>query len=240
LEYNAKVKLQSQIMGQKIMPSKSSPWNFDVDYDSMIRKEKEDLQRLYAKIREKEKEVKESENNFQHISIISNNYTPNFLNNLKNKEKSKFNENIKDKLRIIDLSNAKKNVLREEENEIKKYIEKHKYPHNLLSIQRDKIKNNEKKKDNKASLDNKVMVMKKDLIPPELKSLNTIETTGRSRRIFINKSLNALPAEFHDIRFLECKNQFDEKFNEISNPLKLILNKYPKKKRLLPKLSQNT
>jgi len=240
LEYNAKVKLQSQIMGQKIMPSKSSPWNFDVDYDSMIRKEKEDLQRLYAKIREKEKEVKESENNFQHISIISNNYTPNFLNNLKNKEKSKFNENIKDKLRIIDLSNAKKNVLREEENEIKKYIEKHKYPHNLLSIQRDKIKNNEKKKENKASLDNKVMVMKKDLIPPELKSLNTIETTGRSRRIFINKSLNALPAEFHDIRFLECKNQFDEKYNEISNPLKLILNKYPKKKRLLPKLSQNT
>jgi hypothetical protein len=42
LEYNAKVKLQSQIMGQKIMPSKSSPWNYDVDYESIFRKENED------------------------------------------------------------------------------------------------------------------------------------------------------------------------------------------------------
>ena len=239
LEYNAKVKLQSQIMGQKIMPSKSSPWNFDVDYASIFRKEKEDLKKLFVKIREKEKEVKESENNFQHISIISNSYTPNFLNNLKNKEKLKFNENIKDKLRIIDLSNAKKNILRDEENEINKYIEKHKYPHNLLSIQREKLKNNEKKKENKRSIDNKILINKRDLIPPELKSLNTIETTNRSRRIFVNKSLNALPAEFHDLRFLECKNQFDEKYNEISNPLKLILKKYPKKKRILPKLTQN-
>ena len=241
LEYNAKVKLQSQIMGQKIMPSKSSPWNFDVDYDSIIRKEKEDLQRLYAKIREKEKEVIESENNFQHISIISNSYIPNFLNNLKNKDKIKFNENIKDKLRIIDLSNAKKNVLREEENEIKKYIQRHRYPHNLLSIEREKLKKDDKKKENKASLDNKILLNKKDFITPELKSLNTIETTnGRNnRRIIINKSLNSLQADFHDLRFLECKNQFDEKYNEISNPLKLILKKYPKKKRLLPKLSQN-
>jgi hypothetical protein len=163
------------------------------------------------------------------------------LNYLKNKEKIKFNENIKDKLRIIDLSNAKKNVLREEENEIKKYMEKHRYPHNLLTIEREKIKKDDKKKENKASLDNKILVKKKDLIPPELKSLNTIETTNRrsSRRIFVNKSLNSLPAEFHDLRFLECKNQFDEKYNEISNPLKLILKKYPKKKRILPKLSQN-
>jgi hypothetical protein len=241
LEYNAKVKLQSQIMGQKIMPSKSSPWNFDVDYESIFRKENEELKKLYLKIREKEKEVKESESSFQHISIISNSYTPNFLNNLKNKEKIKFNENIKDKLRIIDLSNAKKNVLREEESEIKKYIEKHKYPHTLLSIEREKLKKDDKKKENKASLENKILVNKKDLIPPELKSLNTIETTNRrsSRRIFINKSLNALPAEFHDLRFLECKNQFDEKYNEISNPLKLILKRYPKKRRILPKLSQN-
>jgi hypothetical protein len=241
LEYNAKVKLQSQIMGQKIMPSKSSPWNFDVDYESIFRKENEELKKLYLKIREKEKEVKESESSFQHISIISNSYTPNFLNNLKNKEKKKFNENIKEKLRIIDLSNAKKNVLREEENEIKKYMEKHRYPHNLLTIEREKAKKDDKKKENKASLDNKILVKKKDLIPPELKSLNTIETTNRrsSRRIFVNKSLNSLPAEFHDIRFLECKNQFDEKYNEISNPLKLILKKYPKKKRILPKLSQN-
>jgi hypothetical protein len=241
LEYNAKVKLQSQIMGQKIMPSKSSPWNFDVDYESIFRKENEELKKLYLKIREKEKEVKESETSFQHISIISNNYTPNFLNYLKNKEKIKFNENIKDKLRIIDLSNAKKNILREEENEIKKYIEKHRYPHNLLTIEREKLIKDDKKKEKKASLDNKKLVNKKDLIPPELKSLNTIEATNRrsSRRIFVNKSLNSLPAEFHDLRFLECKNQFDEKYNEISNPLKLILKKYPKKKRILPKLSQN-
>ena len=42
--------------------------------------------------------------------------------------------------------------------------------------------------------------------------------------------------EFNDIRFLECKNQFDEKYNELSTPLRLIAKNYAKRK--LPKLTK--
>ena len=255
LEYNAKMKLQSQIMGQKIMPSKSSPWNYDFDFESILKKEKEDLRKLYIKMKEKEKDIKESENNFQHVSLINNNYIPNFLNNLKYKEKKNFSEFIKDKLRIIDLSNTKKNILIKEENEIVNHIEKHRYPHILTSLQKSKsnnkemiiIENNEKnekdkkEKINKNKINDKKLKLEKNEFHIDFRSLNTIDNVNskRRKRIFYNKSLKSLEPDFRDLRFLECKNKFDERYNEIENPLKLImLKKYPKRK-VLPKLSLN-
>ena len=251
LEYNAKMKLQSQIMGQNIMPDKSSPWNYDVDFEYIIRKEKEEFRNLYAKIREKEKDVKDAENNFQHISITSSNYKPIYLNRLKNKEKMQFSDFIKEKLRIINLSNNKRKVMIKEEKEIKIYSERHKYPH-LSSFQANKSiqkDNNQKKeliinnqKRNKTIENNKNM--NKKLTSLDLKSLNTIDINSNMKKnkiILANKSLNAILSsidKFHDLRFLECKKEFDEKFNEISSPLKLIVKKFPKKIKL-PKLSQN-
>ena len=247
LEYNAKVKLQSQIMGQKVMEDKSSPWNYDVDFAYIIRKEKEELRKLYIKINEKEKDIKESENNFQHISIINSNYKPSYLNKLKNQDKIEFSDFIKEKLRIINLSSNKRNMIKNEEKEIIKYSEKRKYPHNLIPLQKSKsnIKDNVYKSDkNKKNdiknknIDNKNLISKK-IYPLDLKSLNTIDTNTQNRkRIICNKSLNTMALNnnnFNDLRFLECKNQFDEKYNEISFPLKIILNKYPKKIKL-PKI----
>ena len=253
LEYNAKMKLLSQIMGQKINSDKSSPWNYDVDFELILRKEKEEFRKLYIKINEKEKEVKNAENNFQHISIINSNYNPSYLNKLKNKDKLKFSDFIKEKLRIINLSNNKRKMIINEENEIIKYIEKHKYPYNSSPLQKSKSTNkkeiikineinnkNEKRNetlDHKNKNENNIKA-----IPLDLKSFNTIDkNNAKKRRIFCNKSLNTMIPDydkFHDLRFLECKNQFDEKFNEISNPLKLIMKKYPKKIKL-PKISQN-
>ena len=40
-------------------------------------------------------------------------------------------------------------------------MERHRYPHNLLTIEREKLKKDDKKKENKASLDNKILVKKK-------------------------------------------------------------------------------
>ena len=251
LEYNAKIKLASQIMGQNILPDKSSPWNYDVDFEYIIRKEKEEFRKLYIKIRDREKDVKDAETNFQHLSIINKNYKPLYLNNFKSKEKIAFSDFIKEKLRIINLSSNKRKMIITEEKEIKKYIEKHKYPHNFSPLQKSKSNN----KDNILKYNIKIKtdkrrndpfdgknIINKNVIPPDLKSYNTIGNNNlKKRRILCNKSLNIMiPTNnnFNDLRFLECKNKFDEKFNEISTPLKLIIKKYPNKMKL-PKISQN-
>ena len=250
LEYNAKMKLQSQVMGQKIMPDKSSPWNYNVDYEYIIRKDKEEFRKLYTKIREKEKDVKNSENNFQHLSIISNNYKPAYLNKLKNKEKMQFSDFIKEKLRIINLSNNKRTIMITEEKEIIKYVEKRKYPHNLKPLHQSKSnrKENILTKENKKKFERRNETLdnenkkNKNKINLELKSFNTIDNNNmkKNRRILGNKSSNVMvpsTEKFNDLRFLECKNQFEEKINEISNPLKLIIKRYPRKIKL-PKISQ--
>jgi hypothetical protein len=237
LEYNAKMKLISQINEQNVLPNKSSPWNYEADFEYIIKKDKEVFNQLCAKIKGKEKEIKEAENNFQHISITSSNYTPIYLNKLKNNEKIKFSEYIKEKLRIINLSEAKRKLMKAAKKEIQQYMEQHRYPHNLSPIQ----KSNSKMKFNIKTKDSNNI---KKLNPIEVKNLNTIEKSNdlirKNKRIFYNKSSNVMSPSsanhFHDVRFLECKNQFDEKYNELSNPLKLIVKNYPKLK--LPKLSQ--
>ena len=40
--YNAKIKLLSQVKGQKVPDDKSSPWNYDINLEYIQRKEKED------------------------------------------------------------------------------------------------------------------------------------------------------------------------------------------------------
>ena len=246
LEYNAKIKLQSQINGQNILSDRSSQWNYDVDFSYIIRKEKEEFRKLYVKINGKEKEIKDAEKNFQHISITNKNYTPVYLNKLKSIEKLKFSDYIKERLRIINLSDNKKIMIKKEEKEIIEYTENNKYPHNLSPLQKSKsnlkytIKIKEQTNNNIETLKSKSN-NKKKIIPLDLKSLNTIDKNThikRNKRIFYNKSLNAMTPtnEFNDIRFLECKNQFDEKYNELSTPLRLIAKNYAKRK--LPKLTK--
>ena len=163
-----------------------------------------------------------------------------------------FSDFIKEKLRIMNLSNNKRKIMFTEEKEIIKYAEKHKYPHNLRPFHKSKsnkkeniFKNENSKKIEKRNetLDNENQnKSNKNTINLDLQSFNTIDNNiKKNRRILCNKSLNAMiPSyeKFRDLRFFDCKNQFDEKFNEISNPLKLIIKKYPKKIKL-PKISKN-
>ena len=183
------------------------------------------------------------------MSIFNSNYNPIYLNKLKSKEKIQLNDFIKEKLRIINLSSNKRKMIINEENEIIKYIKNHKYPHNLSPLQQsDSInkKDNIKKKKTNINNRNEILNTKNNnnikSIPLELKSFNTIDNNNtKKRRIFCNKSLNTLTPSyetFHDLRFLECKNEFEVKINELSEPLKIMIKNYPKKIKL-PKLSKN-
>jgi hypothetical protein len=234
--YNAKMKLLSQINGQKVPDDKSTQWNFDLNLEFIIRKEKDEERKLYHKINEKEKDVKNAENNYQHKSIISSNYTPTFLTNLKNTEKTNFTELIKDKLRIINLSNVKKSIIKDEENEINKYIENHKFPY------KNKIKNSMKIFMNQRGINKTEEKLNfKTIIDSENKTNLNKKSIFKERKITETKSLKLIPftkSEFNDVRFLYCKNEFNEHINEMENPLKLIMGRSTKRYRL-PKLKFN-
>ena len=269
--YNAKIKLLSQIKGQKVSEDKSSPWNYDVNLEYILRKEKEEQRKLYNKINEREKDIKNSEKSFQHLSLISNNYSPTFLTNLKNGDKKNFGEIIKEKLRVINLSNVKKAIIKNDELQINKYIENHKFPNNkkMLTLNDTEMENKEKNKIKykiklKEDLDkmsqknlnkiiNKKLLYKSENKTQEKLVFNTIDNLNdnfgvnnkfnlKERKITLTKSSKFIPfkkSEFNDIRFLHCKNEFDEKINEMVNSLQLIIEKNPKIIFKLPKLNTN-
>ena len=268
--HNAKLKLLSQVKGQKVSVDKSSPWNYEINLEYIIRKEKEDQRKLYNKIIPREKDIKISENNFQHVSLINKNYSPTFLTNLKTEEKIQFNKYIKEKLRTINLSNVKKDVLNNEKEEINKYIEKYKFPNknkkilNIIDTEKEQKELNKKKfklklkeelniikEKNLEKILNKKKFIKGINKTEEKLVFNTIDNAQsnnfsnkfniKERKIYINKSSKLIPfpkSDFNDVRFLQCKNEFDEKINEMANPLKLICERNPKLFKL-PKLSTN-
>ena len=272
--YNAKIKLLNQIKGQKVSEDKSSVWNYDINLEYILRKEKEEQRKLYNKITEKEKDIKNSERNFQHLSLISNNYSPTFLTNLKKEEKKHMNEIIKEKLRTINLSEVKKIIINNEEKSINKYIAKHKFPNknnnNNLIINKEesdikeknkikfKINLKEEYKKLKEKNFNKIINKKKIYLKGENKTqeklvFNTIDNSSdimrynnnkssfKNKKINLAKSLKFIPftkSEFNDVRFYNCKKEFDEKINDLVNPLKLIFDKNPKLLKL-PKLNTN-
>ena len=269
--YNAKKKLLSQIKGQKILKDKSSLWNYDINLEYVIRKEKEEQRKLYKKISTKQKDIKISEKNFQHFSLTNKNYTPTFLTHLKTEGKNHINNIIKEKLRVIDLSDVKKNIVKNEEEEIDKYIQKHKFPNQnkkRLSLSKTEMENKENKKiifqlrlneelnklkeKNKNKILNKRLYLKGINKTEEKLVFNTIGNSSKSNQNIFNiknkkaslsttKSSKLMPfpqREFNDMRFVYCKNEFDEKLNEMINPIKLIIEKNPKIFRL-PKFNSN-
>ena len=96
-----------------------------------------------------------------------------------------FSDFIKEKLRIMNLSNNKRKIMFTEEKEIIKYAEKHKYPHNLRPFHKSKsnkkeniFKNENSKKIEKRNetLDNENQnKSNKNTINLDLQSFNTID-----------------------------------------------------------------
>ena len=269
--YNAKIKLLSQVKGQKVPDDKSSPWNYDINLEYIQRKEKEERRKLYNKITENENNIKISEYNFQHTSLINTNYIPTFLTNLKNENKNSFDGFVKEKLRVIDLTNMKKSIINKEEKQITKYIQNHKFPNKKIkSLTIDKTEMEQKelnKKKFKLKLREELDELKDKNINKILnkrlfiKGINKTEEklgfdtinnaynyhsnvnifNNREKKISLNQSpkmISFTKRDFNDIRFLHCKNEFDEKINEMASPLKLMMLKN-KKIFKLPKLNTN-
>ena len=120
LEYNAKVKLHDSSIGTNIPSYRSTLWNYNIDINFILNKNKEDIQELIDKINSKEKEIVETELAYKNISIYNPNYQPIFLKNLDNEEKSELTDIINDKIKNIKFAISRSQISKCENESIKK------------------------------------------------------------------------------------------------------------------------
>ena len=120
LKYNAKVKLHDTSIGTNIPSNRSNLWNYDIDIDFILNKNKEDIQELIDKINSKENEIVQTEIAYKNNSIYNPNYQPIFLKNLDDDEKKELTSIINDKIKNIKFAISRSQISKCENESIKK------------------------------------------------------------------------------------------------------------------------
>ena len=229
LEYSAKKKLQDQLLGRKLPLGKSTTWNLEIDINELMNKENYELNKLISKVNALEEDINTTENIYQNTSIFNSSYKPLYLNNVNDKEKDELTKVINNKIVNTNLSMVKKYMKIKDERDIRKYENKKYHKKKNLSPIKQSVSTN---------------AMKIKIHEEGKGRMNTLDCEKRQKRFKIpcNKSVNVyrkLGTEFHDQRFQVCKNQFDERINELSEPIKNLFLSIPKRGKLLPKLNIN-
>ena len=114
INYEIKTKFNKNLYGQKLLPYRSTTWNYNIDINHMINDRYNDLHKIKLKLQNIEKDIKETEKNFENISINNNNYLPEYIKNLKQEEKEQINEIIYHKINTFNLAVTRKNTMKKE------------------------------------------------------------------------------------------------------------------------------
>ena len=120
MEYNAKIKLHDTSLGTNIPSNRSTFWNYDIDINFILNKNKEDIQELINQINSKENEIVQTELAYKTNSIYNPNYQPIFLRNLDTEEKSQLTEIINDKIKNIKFAISRSQISKCENESIRK------------------------------------------------------------------------------------------------------------------------
>ena len=191
------------------------------------------MQLIIKNINDKENEINETEKCFEKIPINNKNYLPNYIKNLEQKEKDKVNEVISNKIMTFNLAVTRKKILKKEMKDINLKSEGSNKKGNLepITIKDDlfnakKLKNQKIVKENRNSPGN-LKITKKKLLNPIMQKRYLLNITEENNIDNIKKiHRNNLSKDFGDKRFLGCRNEFEQKYNELSIPFRKILNNY--------------
>ena len=256
IDYEIKNKFNKNLYGQKLLPYRSTAWNYNIDVNNMINDGNIDLNKIKEKLKNIENEIRETEKYFEKISISNKYYLPQYIKNLKQDEKEQINEIIYNKINTFNLAVTRKNTMRKEiQSILSKSENKKKYNININNIVNKKLNNHI----------NSLPTLKKDKNPNSL--INHTESNHSENKkkykislrkkednnSYMNTNLNKskitkgnelktinISKDFIDKRFLGCKNEFDEKYNEFKKPFELLLRKTNKNySQLVNKLSFN-
>jgi len=135
MNYEIKSKFNNKLYGQKLLPYRSSNWNYNIDVYNMISDDKNDLHKIREKLKNDEDEIRVTEKYFEKLSINNKNYLPEYIKNLGHEEKSQINEIIYNKINTFNLAVTRKNIKKKEIQDILLKSEKSNNPNINISIE---------------------------------------------------------------------------------------------------------
>jgi hypothetical protein len=135
MNYEIKSKFNNKLYNQKLLPYRSSNWNYNIDVNNMISDDKNEIYKIREKIRNIEGEIRETEKYFEKLSINNKNYIPEYIKNLGQEEKSQINEIIYNKINTFNLAVTRKNIMKKEIQDILLKNEKNNNPNIAISIE---------------------------------------------------------------------------------------------------------
>jgi len=213
INYEIKNKFNKNIYGQKLLPFRSTKWNYNIDINNMINDRYNDFHKIKEKLKNMEKEIKESEKYFEKISINNKDYLPEYIKNLKQEEKQQINEIIYNKINTFNLAVTRRNTMKKEIQNILLKSEKKKTNLNINNIENN-INNTEntlftnrnKNKNRKLSNDMTLpTIINKNINngsePPPIK-VNPKTNTNRS----VNKKISKIILRKEDKSYLNTNN----------------------------------
>ena len=239
---SVKEKLKQPKFSKEIPEDKSTLWKYDINLDSLKTLEEEHFIKIKEKIKKKEDEINKTENDFRQFKLHDKNYIPNYINDLSLDKKDKMKLIINKKIKDVNLSYNKRDLVK---NEIKK-ISKDK---ENKGISLNKILNSNSSKNDvnifltplKPIRSNKLLISQnneRSELPIIKEKINEIDTEKKIIKNVNNNIRNRFKINHSPIRynifkkdilsnvnmskedkFREYKIQFDEKFNEIKKPI---------------------
>ena len=188
INYEIKNKFNNKINDQKLLPYRSTTWNYNIDINNMINDGYNDLYKIKEKIKNLEEEIRETEKCFEKISMNNKNYFPGYIKNLKQEEKEQINEIIYNKINTFNLAVTRKNTMKKEIQNILSKSEKNNQ-NQIINITIENELNNYNKNREKTLLttgNKKINKIKNYL--PAIKNDKT--KTDRSETPILIKSIN--------------------------------------------------
>ena len=253
MEFNAKIQLMSLSRVLKLSDDKSNNWNFNVNINHILKKNEEEIENLIKLVNKKEEETNKAEKLHQELSIFDPKYKPAFIENLDRNEKNVLKNQINTKIININFAMSKSETLRKEAETIENFIKKQ----NIKKIKEESYKNvllktirpikwaYNTKISGKSTTDTNKKILSFQLNKSKGKEvLKYIKLNKYNNHLFksssqpdIIHSNNKNKKIFKDIRFINCKNEFDLKFKELTTQFE-FLKKKNKKYDILPKITK--
>ena len=239
-----KEKLRQPKFSKEIPEDKSTLWKYEINLNKLKEIEEENFLKIEENVKKKEEEINITEKDFIQFRIQDKNYIPKYINDLSMDKKDRLKLIISKKLKDVNLSYSKKDLIKTEKKKISKEKEaKGISINNILSsfnnkkdvnifitpirpIKTNIIGDNQNKEKNELPI---IMEKKSE----DQKNKNIIKFNNNMKIINRNKIshspsryINNFKSEIFNYvhmskedKFKEYKIQFDEKLNEIKKPM---------------------
>ena len=251
MEYNAKEKLFYSSKNSTLPFNMSNNWKLNINISSIVKREEEEFDEIFKKVKEIEKITNATEIILQEKSIYSESYKPKYIEEMNDMDQIReFSKVIAERLRNVKLAVSKANLNRKKMIDLSKKNEKkinvdfknhfNKNKSSANVIKNDANFNNKIKKKSfiksKSNID--ILNLKINLLNKVSKNKNKIFNEKiilpeiKSKYSYNQRKLNT-PAQI----FNNLEKEFKSGINQIFDPFHILLKK-SKKKLLMHSKSQ--